>query len=291
MGYIRIENLYRPWAQRILLFKEVYALEKVHGSSAHIGWRNDKVIFFSGGSKYEDFVNLFDRDALTRLFTENFPTMEVIVFGEAYGGRLQGMKDTYGNQLRFIAFDVLIGSKWLDVPNAEQVATQLGLEFVPWVKIPATIEALNAERDRPSEVARRRGFENKLREGIVIRTPIEVRTNNGTRLIAKHKGDAFAERIHQPKVSKEKLEVIEEADKVAVEWVTEMRLSHVLDALCPDTKKLGIEDTRLVINAMVEDVTREAKGEIVESKEAIKAISGLTAKLFHNRLKSQLKEN
>jgi hypothetical protein len=39
---------------------------------------------------------------------------------------------------------------------------------------------------------------------------------------------------------------------------------------------------------MVEDVTREAKDEIVVSKEAIKAISTATGKLFHNKLRARL---
>jgi len=43
VGYLHIENLYRPAAQIILLFREVYALEKVHGTSAHVAWKQGKV--------------------------------------------------------------------------------------------------------------------------------------------------------------------------------------------------------------------------------------------------------
>ena len=44
MGYLHIENLYRPAAQTLLLFKRLYALEKVHGTSAHVAWRDGKVL-------------------------------------------------------------------------------------------------------------------------------------------------------------------------------------------------------------------------------------------------------
>ena len=36
MGYLHIENLYKN--QTVLMFKELYALEKLHGTSAHIRW-------------------------------------------------------------------------------------------------------------------------------------------------------------------------------------------------------------------------------------------------------------
>ena len=73
MGYMHIENLYRPIAQSILLFREVYALEKVHGTSAHIAWRtvdgNTQLSFFAGGESHANFVALFDAAALTQTFT------------------------------------------------------------------------------------------------------------------------------------------------------------------------------------------------------------------------------
>ena len=39
MGYMHIDNLYKNVT--IMLFKEAYVLEKIHGTSAHITWSND----------------------------------------------------------------------------------------------------------------------------------------------------------------------------------------------------------------------------------------------------------
>ena len=47
MGYLHIDNLYK--AQDILNFKTCYALEKIHGTSAHLKWDNGELTFFSGG--------------------------------------------------------------------------------------------------------------------------------------------------------------------------------------------------------------------------------------------------
>jgi len=68
MGYMHIDNLYKN--QDILMFKECYACEKIHGTSAHVSWKNGKLSFFSGGVEYLEFVNLFDQEKLTDKFTE-----------------------------------------------------------------------------------------------------------------------------------------------------------------------------------------------------------------------------
>jgi hypothetical protein len=284
MGYMHIENLYKN--QDILLFKECYAMEKIHGTSAHISWKDDVVHFFSGGVKFEDFVSIFDADSLAELFTA-LGHPQVTVFGEAYGGKCQRMSKTYGKDLRFVAFEVKIGDSWLDVPNAQNVAESLGLDFVSYVRCATDLDTLNYWRDQPSVQASKNGIEgDHKREGVVLRPIIEVVKNNGQRIISKHKADDFIETNTPRSVSKDKLEVLAEAEEIAQEWVTEMRLSHVLQQYAV----IGIEQTGSVIKSMIEDVEREADGEIIESPEARRAISRRTALMFKNRLKSSLRD-
>lgn len=284
MGYMHINNLYKD--QRILAFRRCYALEKVHGTSAHIAWNGVSLRFFSGGESHDAFVKIFDSEALELAF-RSLGHDQVTVFGEAYGGKCQGMRETYGGQLRFIGFDVQIGEHWLAVPDMVQVIEGLGLEVVPWREVSTDLAELDAERDRPSEVAARRGITvARQREGVVLRPPFEVRTNNGERIMAKHKGEKFEERATPQKVvDPSKLAVLTEAGAIATEWVTPMRLTHVLDKL----PGADITKTPQVIAAMVEDVYREAKGEIVESKEVRAAIGKRTADLFKQRLKDSLR--
>ncbi len=286
MGYLHIDNLYKN--TDILMFKQCYALEKMHGSSAHISFKPGDarpVKFFAGGESHERFVGLFNQEELEKKFVElgNAP---VIVYGEVYGGKCQGMKDTYGVELRFIAFDVKIDEHWLNVPNAEDVCKHLGVEFVHYELVDTDVATLDAQRDAPSVQAKRNGIEeDREREGVVLRPVIEMTKNNGERIISKHKGDKFKERQNQPKVqTDEELEVLNEANAIAEEWVTPMRLTHVLDKLPQD---INVESTGTVIRAMVEDVIREAKGEIVESKAAKKAISKKAAWLFKQHIKNK----
>lgn len=286
MGYMHIDNLYK--FQDVLLFKEVYAMEKIHGTSAHIAWKNKQVRFFSGGVKHKNFCKLFSEEELTEAFIE-LGQDEVVIFGEAYGGKCQKMSDTYGKELKFVAFEVKIGDHWLDVPVAERVATRMGFEFVHYVKVPATIEAVNTERDKPSVQAARNGMgEGKMREGIVIRPLKEFICKNGKRVVAKHKGEKFSETRTPREVSPEKAKILSEANEIALEWATDMRLAHILDKLKGQNKILDEKLTKDVIMSMFEDVEREGRGEIVMSKEAKKAIGSRTAQMYHKLLKEGL---
>jgi hypothetical protein len=283
MGYAHIENLYKN--QEILLFRECYALEKIHGTSAHVSFRTGEAHFFAGGSSHEQFVKSFDLAALKAGF-EALGLADVVVFGESYGGKCQGMKDTYGKELRFVAFDVKVGEVWLSVPQAEDVAHKLSLEFVHYVRIPAELEAINAERDADSVQAVRNGVgPGKMREGVVLRPLIEVRKNNEERIVSKHKRDEFKETATPREVDPEKQKLWEGAEQIAFEWVTVERLRHVLDRLPPEA---NVKETGQVVVAMIEDVNREGAGEFAPSKDVDRAIGKRAAKLFHDYLKGKL---
>jgi hypothetical protein len=262
-------------------------MEKINGTSAHIGWNFEtkKVNFFTG-ENHKLFVSLFDEDFLIKKFEEIFPDQNVIIFGEHYGGKCQGMSHTYGNESKFIGFDVKVGEYWLNVPNAEDVCNQFNIEFVAYEKIEVTLENLTAERDKPSVQAVRNGIlEPKKREGIVCRPLVEMRTNNGKRVICKYKPDKEMETKTKREVSPEKLKVLSDAKEIAEEWVTNKRLEHVLQRFPQDVSMESMSD---IIKAMIEDVYREGKDEIVESKEVGKAIGNKTVQLFKQKLQNKL---
>jgi hypothetical protein len=293
MGYMKIENLYRN--NTIMEFRKCYALEKVHGTSAHIQWSKGKVTFFSGGEKHENFIKLFDEEKLTQFFLSKEHPEDVVVriHGEAYGGKQQGMSKTYGPTLAFIAFDVRVGDLWLDVPKAEEYCLAAGVEFVPYEYIPTTETALNYERDRDSIVAIRRGMgEGHIREGVVLRPPFEVRMNSGSRVMSKHKRAEFREHKTERKIEQDpdKRKTLEDAEAIAEEWCVGMRLEHVIDQVKREGFEPKMENIPVIINTMVKDIYTEAAGEIVESREVNRAISTKTVKLFKEYLSKNLRE-
>jgi len=283
MSYLKILNLYKN--PDIFLFKEVWADEKCHGTSQNISYKNNQLSFFAGGEKHENFVNLFNQEQLLEAFNK-LGHQEITVYGEGAGGKQQGMKDTYGSKLIFVAFDVKIGDCWLNRPNAEEVVNVLGLQFIPYVKCSTDITELDRERDAPSVLAKRVGItEDKPREGIVIRPLIELRKNNGERIIAKHKGEKFRETKSPRPVDMDRFKVLEDAQKIAEEWVTPARLKNILSHFPED---IDIKSTGTIIKTMVEDVKREAGTEIVFSGDAEKAISKSAALLFKKHLQSKI---
>ena len=285
MGYLHIDNLYK--AQDILLFKECYAMEKIHGTSAHIRYSDKDLKFFSGSEKHERFLGLFDQEHIKTKLDES-GIDNIIIYGEAYGGKQQGMSDTYGKELKFIAFDVRIGDHWLSVLKAEQVAKDFNLEFVFYRVILANIEDIEDELALKSEQAKRNGMgDDKIKEGIVLRPLIELTKNNGDRIIAKHKNESFRETKKKRKITDpEKLEILREAEKIAEEWVTPMRLGHILGKIEePNITMMGD-----IIKSMVEDIKREGEKEIVWSKSVVTAIGRATALLAKEHFKNSLRK-
>ncbi len=306
MGYLHIPNLHRD--QRILREEECYALEKIHGTSAHVRYaytvENDMelMVYFHGGATEASFAECFlDKNGLRERFkklAKEYGVSDITVYGEAYGGSMQKMAHRYGPRLKFVAFDVRFGSGWLTVVEAETVVLQLGLEFVHWRVIPTTIEAIDAERDAPSVQAKRNGVEgDQPREGVVLRPLAEMvgEKGQGDRIIAKHKHPEANERATPEDVllarsinMDAKQRDLMAGQAVADEFVTEERLSHVLDHLAAAGTAPEIEATGKVISAMIEDVLREGFGELLATSGTKAAVAKRTRAMFHARLAARL---
>jgi hypothetical protein len=275
------------------MFKECYAMEKIHGSSAHIGWKNDEEVaetvrLFCGGCKAELFDSLFDKEDLKKKFLET-RLDKCVIYGEGYGGKMQGMSHTYGKELKFVAFEVKIGDVFLDVPKAHAFCESMGIEFVAYEKVSTNLEDLDRERDKPSRQAKRNGIEeDKISEGVVLRPLIELRKNHGGRIMCKHKRDEFMETSKPRKVQDPaKLKVLADALEIAKEWVTIMRLNHVLDKI----EDVSMENMGNIIKAMIEDVKREGEGEIVWSDAVGRQIGKRTATMVKEYFQNKLKES
>lgn len=193
MSFSSILNLYKD--QTVLMMRECYALEKVHGSSAWITLkRGNGLVFFPGGESEVNFRALFDYPAI-KTHLEALGCEEVFIYGEVYGGSVQHMSPTYGDRMAFVVFDIKIDGLFLCVPQMAELAASFGLDVVPFERIPTDMAAIDQQRDAPSVVSRRRGIaEPKPREGVVLRPLIELTKNNGERVIAKHKTEKHSER-------------------------------------------------------------------------------------------------
>jgi len=274
-----------------LSLDEVYVLEKIHGTSAHVGWsRTSGLKLFSGGIKHEEFKKVIDLkvgiENLTNLFKEyckKYGLDGITLYGEAYGGKCQKMSHVYG-PLNFIVFEVNINGNWLPVPNAEEEAKRFGFEFVWYERGPATLEWLDSKRDMPSPQAARNGLGEQYGEGIVIRTIHESLDSFGERIMAKHKRKEYRETRVPIEVKKEQDEKFNDAIEFTKQFVVPMRLEHVLDKMRADNIVVDLRNTGEVISRMIEDVRIEEGDRIVWDKHVARAIGRHTSKLYKEYL-------
>lgn len=294
MGYMHIISLCK-WPEFFQAFQQVYAMEKIHGTSAWITLTDTNEIFFhSGGESAANFTALFDQEKLKRdlitIKTENNWT-QVKVHGEAYGAKQQGMGKTYGPNLKFVVFDVNIDNKFLDVKAAEDIAQRLGLEFVHYEIGPNTPEWIEAQANLDSVQSVRNGMGPHPREGVVVRPIVESVTmfmRENTRAIAKHKNATFWE-IKTRKPLGERLQVMNDVNEIVDEWVTDERFKHVIDRVLQtkENKVLTIKDVASFITLMIEDVKREGEGEMTWSENLEKGIrrqAGLMYRTYIEKL-------
>jgi len=290
MGYLEIENLYKN--QQILLFKKIWATEKIHGTSAWITYKDDNLFYHSGGGSADVFKALFNHEKLLALMREKFGTKKVKLHGEFYGGKINKMSHMYGKNSDFILFDIRVEDMWLSFDKTIALGGQLGLQVVDSVIIDATPEEVMRVARLPSTIAAKKEMGEHLREGLVLHPLEEFTSNNGSRVIAKYRNPEYDE-VKTPRAIDDpaKLKVLTEAKAIAEEWVTAGRLSHLMS----NPTKYGLpadpdkKDTGDVIKAMIADVEKESKGETVITDAVKKAIGEKARKEFFNYLNDKIK--
>lgn len=104
------------------------------------------------------------------------------IYGEGYGGKIQGMSNAYGPDQKFIMFDILICDMWLERGDVQQIGDAYGIPVVPVIGEGTLMEAVEWAK---------RGIESTFgpfqAEGIVARPRIELKDKRGNRIIAKIK--------------------------------------------------------------------------------------------------------
>jgi hypothetical protein len=276
------------------LFDKVFVMEKIHGTSTWIKYvaKTGELTFHSGGEKSDNFHKLFDQDKLRQMMKSlvELKSWKVLkIHGECYGWKQQGMAKTYGEVLKFIVFDVYVEAEspisvtnFMNIPEAESVATSLGLEFVHYVVSECKPELLEHLSSLESVQAVRNGMGHDIMpEGIVVRPISEAKFEDGKRVIAKYKNEKFWE-IKSRRPLGESLKVFSDTNEFVSEFVTEERIRHVLDRILQtkENKIVSKSDIKNFITLMLEDIQRESEGEIIWSEDIEKAIRKKAGTLF-----------
>lgn len=167
--------------------------EKIDGTNIRIMWDGHKVSFGGRTERAQipaHLVNklneLFLTDEVEQLFEQEFGEMEVILFGEGYGYKIQN-GGLYRSDVSFILFDVMINGNYQPRESVGYIATILGLEVVPIVLTGDIDDAVEFVKTKPKST-----IGNAPMEGVVGRPMVEMQDRVGNRVIVKIKVKDFA---------------------------------------------------------------------------------------------------
>jgi hypothetical protein len=184
-----IEGKYRNETVEYLANNEWEFTEKIDGTNIRIYWDGHKITF--GGrtdraSIPSHLVNklneLFLNEETEQLFEQKFGEMEVTLFGEGYGTKIQAVGSDYRSDVGFILFDVLIGENYQSRESVEDIAKAFALEIVPIVLRGTIQEAVDFIKTNPNSTIGKAKM-----EGVVGRPKVELKDRCGHRLIVKIK--------------------------------------------------------------------------------------------------------
>lgn len=180
---------FRDESVKFLSQNEWTFTEKIDGTNIRIMWdgytvsiggRTDKAVL---PQDLKDYLSgVFCTVEAQELFEQKFGCKEVTIYGEGYGGKIQGVGKLYRNDVSFIMFDALIGAVWMSRGSVEDIARCFGVDVVPIVLSGTLQQGIDFVRGEPKSTI---GTANM--EGVVGRPKIEMRDGLGNRIIVKIK--------------------------------------------------------------------------------------------------------
>jgi hypothetical protein len=126
--------------------------EKIDGTNIRVIWDGYRVSFAGRTDKsqiptelQEVLEKTFGTPEAEEMFESLFGEKQVILFGEGYGGKIQGNNE-YG-ETKFILFDVMVDGLYLKTAASREIAVTLGIKHVPLVfkgTLPECVEYVKA---------------------------------------------------------------------------------------------------------------------------------------------------
>lgn len=171
--------------------------EKIDDTNIGVVWDGHKVSFQGRTERAQiptQLVNklneLFGGTINEEMFEQKFGEMNVILFGEGYGPKIQKGGGLYRDNVSFILFDVYLSDQnlWLKRDAVEDIAKSFGIDVVDIVLTGTLQEAIDFVKTKPKSHI---GTANM--EGLVCRPTVELLDRMGRRVITKIKVCDFAE--------------------------------------------------------------------------------------------------
>ena len=190
-----IEGKYRNETVAYLKDNEWICTEKIDGTNIGVIWDGHKVSYQGRTERAQvpthlmnRLIELFGGSINEELFEQKFGEMQVILFGEGYGAKIQN-GGKYRSDVSFILFDVYLPEQnlWLKRDAIEDIAKAFGIEAVPIVLKGTLQQAVDYVKSKPKSTIGEADM-----EGLVCRPAIDLLDRLGKRVIVKVKVADFA---------------------------------------------------------------------------------------------------
>lgn len=190
-----IEGKYRNETVAYLKDNEWICTEKIDGTNIGVIWDGHKVSYQGRTERAQvpthlmnRLIELFGGSINEELFEQKFGEMQVILFGEGYGAKIQN-GGKYRSDVSFILFDVYLPEQdlWLRRDAIEDIAKAFGIEAVPIVLKGTLQQVVDYVKSKPKSTIGEADM-----EGLVCRPAIDLLDRMGKRVIVKVKVADFA---------------------------------------------------------------------------------------------------
>lgn len=185
-----IEGKFRNETVEFLKDNQWVCTEKIDGTNIGIVWGGHKVSYQGRTERAQiqahlmnKLIELFGGTVNEELFEQKFGEMQVILFGEGYGAKIQN-GGNYRSDVSFILFDVYLPEQnlWLKRDAIEDIARTFGIDAVPIIKECTIAQAVEFVKSKPKSTI---GTANM--EGLVCKPKVDILDRMGRRLIVKIK--------------------------------------------------------------------------------------------------------
>ena len=169
--------------------------EKIDGTNIGIVWDGHKVSYQGRTERahipahlMNKLIEMFGSTVNEELFEQKFGEMQVILFGEGYGAKIQKGGGNYRSDVSFILFDIYLPEQnlWMKRDAVEDIAKTFGIDVVPIVYEGNIAGAVEFVKRKPKSTI---GVADM--EGIVCKPAVDMLDRMGRRLIVKIKVKDF----------------------------------------------------------------------------------------------------
>lgn len=186
-----IEGKFRNDTVEYLKDNQWIGTEKIDGTNVGIVWDGHKVSYQGRTERAQipthlmnKLIEMFGGTVNEEVFEQKFGEMQVILFGEGYGAKIQKGGGNYRSDVSFILFDVYLpeSNLWLKRDAVEDIAKTFGIDAVPIVYKGNLDGAVDFVKGKPKST-----IGTAEMEGIVCKPAVDMLDRMGRRLVVKIK--------------------------------------------------------------------------------------------------------